>query len=657
MKWNSLLRADGRLDNKCLGGYAEAFDPAFSLQFVETDERFRRAWPYSIVGIFGKGWDNLKTLDDEVVRLARKESNASREVIVSNEEDFFRDFEKTYGARLPEHAAAFGNEWELYAASVAEISARVRRSVEKLRTAEALATLVSLRRPGFLKGREEARDLAFLNLGLYWEHNWTGDGPIQRGARARWGRRLAGEIEGYVDRLEADAAWALGDMTGKRGAKARFYVFNPLGWARTDVADIPYDGPLPVHVVEAESGAETPSQLVTLEGRTYTKGRAHLRILAKDVPAVGYRVYEIRRGAGAKLGEAATVSDGVMESALYRLRVAGRGAITSLVDRGQGGREFARSIEGLAINDIGVAEGTLAVENAGAVSVTLRAEVKAPLERTTRVTLYRDVNRIEIGNEITQNFSGVEAWRFGFNLEAPEVWHEEVGAIIRARLTGEGGHYSPVHSRLDWLTLNHFAAMSGAGGAGVTLSNADLAFMRLGASAVVDGVSRLDTASPQISVLAGGQVDGPRLGVPAQGGDSYFLQRFALRTYGKYQAAEAMRFALEHQNPLRAALVTGGEEYPEAVFSLVTVKDPGTLLWALKPAEEGVGQGVIARVWNVEAEGRELSLSVRGGIAGAKRASHIETDLGEVRTESGAVSLPMKGRQVVTLRLRVRPGQ
>ena len=68
-------------------------------------------------------------------------------------------------------------------------------------------------------------------------------------------------------------------------------------------------------------------------------------------------------------------------------------------------------------------------------------------------------------------------WRFGFNITSPDVWHEEVGAIIRARLTTAGGHYSPRNARYDWLTLNRFADMSG-GGVGVTLANADCYYMQ-----------------------------------------------------------------------------------------------------------------------------------------------------------------------------------
>jgi alpha-mannosidase len=260
--------------------------------------------------------------------------------------------------------------------------------------------------------------------------------------------------------------------------------------------------------------------------------------------------------------------------------------------------------------------------------------------------------RIEIVNEIAQNFSDVLSWKFDFNLKNPDVWHEEVGAVIRARLTPDQGHYSPVHSRLDWLTLNHFAAMSGEDGAGVTLSSADLAFMKLGDSAVKNGVSVLDTATPRISVLAGGQVDGPRLGVPRQGGDSYFLQRFALQPYSTFSAAQSMMFALEHQNPLRAAMVTGGAAYPEETFSLLVRRGADTLLWALKPAEEGIHGGVIARFWNLSGARRQLIVSLAGGVASAARATHIETDLAAAPVKAAALNDTIGPHELRTYRLK-----
>jgi alpha-mannosidase len=296
------------------------------------------------------------------------------------------------------------------------------------------------------------------------------------------------------------------------------------------------------------------------------------------------------------------------------------------------------------------------VESAGAVSVTLCATAPGPVAHTTRITLIRGQDRIEIRNDITQNFADVQTWNFSFNFGAPDLWHEEIGAVIRARLLAEGGHYSPRNARYDWLTLNHFADLSEGNnsGAGVTLSSADCAFMKFGGSTP----QKLDTSTPQLSVLAGGQVDGPKLGIPRQGGDSFFTQRFALRSHGQFQAVQAMRFALEHQNPLVAGLVSGGGSFPEKSCSLLHVSNPAIILWALKGADAGITNGLVARVWNLSREPQHFSLALATGIVRGKQTTHIETDLGDAPVIDGAVPASAAPMQMLTFRLvpRDRPG-
>lgn len=53
--------------------------------------------------------------------------------------------------------------------------------------------------------------------------------------------------------------------------------------------------------------------------------------------------------------------------------------------------------------------------------------------------------RIDLSNEITQSFSDIETRRFGFgfSLQSPHVWPEEVSAVIWAKLLSEGGHTYP----------------------------------------------------------------------------------------------------------------------------------------------------------------------------------------------------------------------
>jgi alpha-mannosidase len=639
MKWNSSIGS-----NRQLGGYAEAFDPAQAVEDASAYAGGAR-YPYQVIGSFGRGWDGLETLTDAFVPTAQTKTNATRQVIVSNEQDFFQDFEATYGGSLPAVAASFGNEWDLYCASMAEVSASVKRAVEKLRSAEAMAALVALADPSLLADRSAARDQAFVDLGLYWEHDWTGDGPaVSKPQRAAWQRRLAAEIGAYVDSLASDGAAALGRLIRRPRGAPRFFVFNPLGFARTDVADYPYAGPLPVHAIDVATGLEAPSQIVQ------AGGAQQLRILAAGVPAAGYKVFAIAAGPGAVLPPAAAVAGGVIESDRYRVTVAPRGAIVSLLDKGRGGRELVQPIAGLAANDLGAGDGALTVENAGPVSVTLLATSGSPLAHTSRITLVRDVDRVEIADEITQNFGDVRTWSFGFNLPSPDLWHEEVGAVIRARLLADGGHYSPRNARYDWLTLNHFADMTSREGppAGVTLSNADAYFMRLGDSAP----GSLDTATPRISVLAGGQVD-PPLGIDGQGGDSYFLQRFALRGHDAFDAAAAMRFALAHQNPLVTGAVTGRPRspYPGDSYSLVTISNPDAILWALKPAEEGIGGGIVVRLWNLNGQPVPFTLALPQPLAAARQTTHVETNLAPAPVVAGALQATLGARQLQTWRL------
>ncbi|MDP9121096.1 MAG: glycosyl hydrolase-related protein [Acidobacteriota bacterium] len=641
MKWNSMLG-----NSQKLGGYAESFDPPQSVEdasaYIGTAK-----WPYNIIASFGRGWDFLETKTDAFVSTAMTKTNATRQVIDSNEEDFFRDFEMTYGASLPNVSASFGNDWDLCSASLAEVSASARRSIEKLRSAEAIETLVALRVPSFLSSRAAARDQFNIDTGKYWEHNWTANGNISKSDRAAWQRGIASEMSSYVDTLTSDGTAALGGLIGKSGTNPRFFAFNPLGSSRTDVADFPYAGSSPVHVMDVTAGTEVPSQLVTVGGTQ------KLRILASNVPAVGYKVFEIVPGAGSSFPAAATVTGNVFENDRYRVTVASSGAITSLIDKTRGNREFIQQVNGRFANDLGGGSGTLSVESAGPVSVTLLATAGTPLAHNSHITLFNGIDRVDIVDEITQNFTNLQTWGFGFNLDTPDLWHEEVGAVVKAKQLTENGQYSNVNARYDWLTMNHFADMvSETSPVGITLSNADLAFMQMGASTITN----LDDVTPSINPLAGGQTDAP-LGIPGQGGDSYFLQRFALHTHDALDVVADMRFSLEHQNPLVTGAVTGAgfsgsaAAYPANTYSLVTISDPNAILWAVKPAEEGIGAGIVTRLWNLSGSSVPFTLNLPNPIAAARQLTHIETDIAAASLAGGALSATLGPRQMQTFRL------
>jgi alpha-mannosidase len=623
MKWNSMLQG-----NQYPGGYAEARYPDAAVEFVDGDSVFREKYPYSVIGCFGKGWDDVETLTDEFVTTAQSKTDATRQVIVSNEEDFFIDFENNYGAEIPSQTVTFGNEWDLYCAALAETSSNVKRSLEKLRTAEAIATLVTQANPSFMDGRRDARDQAWMNFGLYWEHNFGMVGvPTDRlNDRIAWQKRLDREIAEYVETLLKDGSTHLGRMISNDGGSSAFYVFNPLNWMRTDYADFPYENQNPLQVIDRSTNSEIPYQRVVLEGRHY------LRVIAEHVPSLGYKVFEIREGEGRKFSNQISSNGGVIENPFYRVEIAENGAIVSWRDKNANNREWVRSVKGLTINDLGKGSGRIRVENEGIVSVTLVAESDSPLRHVTRVTLFHDLPRIEIQNQIIQNFDETQVWSFGFNIENPHVRHEEVGAILSTRLTTEGGHYSPreINSRYDWLTLNHFADMSDSD-SGVTLSNADCYFMRLGNSST----AFLDTTTSQISVLAGGREVGAGAGIPDQGGIDSFMQRFALVSHGVYDPVFSMKFSLEHQNPLSVGVVSGGGNLPADQYSFLVIDNPSIFTWAVKPADDGMEAGTVVRVWNVTDREQRFSMRLSARISSAMNLTHIETPVGKVNVDDG----------------------
>ncbi|MBF8248512.1 MAG: hypothetical protein HW374_1312 [Bacteroidetes bacterium] len=405
-------------------------------------------------------------------------------------------------------------------ASLAEVTASVKRSVESLRTAEALATYASVVNPSFMSSRAASTDSAFANIGLYSEHNFIDPNHLSEALRAAFQRRVATQISNYVNTLQSDASAVLGSSILHNSGTTRFFVFNALGHTRTDVADIATALSSPFRVVDVTSGQEVRSQLITKEAQQY------IRILAEHVPSVGYRVYEIQQIASQFTDSAVTFSNGnsTFENDKYTVTIDGRGAITSLIDKRDANRELVQNIGGLAMNDIGSGSGSPVVENVGPVSATIRVNSTGSPSHTTRITLYKTIDRVDIENEVTQNFgSGEQTYSFGFNMSGYTVRHEEVGAIATAKLQSQGGSYSNDLSRFDFFTMNHFVDISDFQ-RGVTLSNWDSPFFRLGNSSG----SSIDVTTPQVKALIGVQPDGH--GFVGQNGDSYFKNRSGMES-------------------------------------------------------------------------------------------------------------------------------
>ncbi|MCK6573679.1 hypothetical protein L6V77_21580, partial [Myxococcota bacterium] len=610
LKWQSMVG-----NNQGLGGYAEARDPAGIVGYMSQDALFRQRWPYRVFGAFGYGWDDLETRTTAFIDAAAALGRPDRRVIVSNEVDFFRDFEATHGAGLPHYTAAHGNEWDLYVASMASVSAPFRRALAALRTAEAAAALVVVTAPGVLPDREAERRRAFLDMGLFYEHDWVANGSVPQARRIQFQRDVLARVQRYVDGLRSDAFAALGNrIPGPPAGSSRYAVFNGLGFARTGSVDLPHAGPGPFTVVDVESGAEVPNQVLG--------GGAGLRIFASAVPAVGYRLYDVRAGQGRIFDAAAEADGATLDNGRVRLRLRGDGALESVVHAATG-RELVGAGGAWNLQSAAPAAAVRLVD-AGPVSVGLEVDVATAPRHRTRVTLYRDLDRVDLQNDVTQGFSETVGYGFDFALRGQVLHHEEVGAVLRVGRLRDGGHYADEGARVDYLTLNHFVDASEPG-FGVTLASRDSQFFRAGQS----DVDTLDTATPRIFAVLGMQVDGRHLGIVDQGYDERFEADFSLRAHGGYDAAEAMRFGLDVQTPLAAFPVAGpaGAPLPASAYGLVETDTPDTVLFAFKPAEAGEDAGVVMRYWHLgDAEGPLAVRPTARPFATAQQVSHVEID-------------------------------
>jgi len=629
MKWYSNFGWNAEL-----GGYAEMLEPTVAVQQMDSLCGSKR-YPYHIAGAFGKGWDNIHNYAYDLVWGLGHRTLPGTKLYLSNQIDFFEDFESKYGDDLPEVTLAYGNEWDLNLASLSEVSGQLKRSMEKLRTAESMAALVSTEGgPLFENLKPKKKDFLY-GLSVYNLHGWTADGPINRHEFATYMRKQQQKVTDYVDTLCTLAVNEMGKKINSNGLENVVFVFNALNWERNGLVDIFIEK-------DFNTACDLESREI-LESLVINKGKSnYLRVWVDKIPSTGYKLLQLTNGRISAPEDRFNFSDNQLETPYYRIKITKSGAISSLFDKNNQ-KEWAKGwLNDLGSNNHEKGEPIQLVAR-GKKFITLLCRSDDPVKHECAITFYADDPRIDFKNRIQQNFDGLLHWSFNFNVDKPEVWHEEVGAVIKAKLTAAGGHYADRMARYDYLTLNHFLNM-GNEKEGITLSNADCLFFRLGNSTP----DYLDMNSSSIHVLAGGQVN-DNLGIIKQDGDSLFHQNFSLLPQNHaFKAGESMRFSLEHQNPLIAGRVFPGGEWTDKTHSFIKIDHSNIILWTLKTGEEA---GLTMRLWNLESKPIVTKTFFSQSVKKAMHASHVETDIAEIPSSGNVASIHLNQHQLKTLRV------
>jgi alpha-mannosidase len=632
--------------NRDWGGYSEARDNLSSPEQIDFEiNRTKDQQPgISVTGLFGAGWDDVSWENTRVIDavVAYNAKNTGNRAFVSNGIDFFEKLEANGEAQLLKVLrGGWGNDWDMWPASLAEPTARTRRALERLRTAEMLSAYVQLYDETFWTPVRRNLEAGLYSVWKYFEHGWnvTEGGPTlaqMQSDKKKWSDDIETAVTDTVTKAETKlkALFSTPD-------EDRIAVFNPLGFDRTDFAQVKLQGAGPYVVTDVETDTQVPSQVYTRGATTY------LRFLAVDVPSLGHRIYRYSERTTQPIENAAIVnaSARTIENSHYRVALGERGQITEINDL-RAGRQLVGS-RGMNGYDRGVFVGAEA-ENVGPVSATLRVDTRDPV-RAVRVTLYADIDRIEVENEIRENQSGTQSYSFHANLSDAQLHFEEIGAIARPGLKAEGGDFLQ-GTRANRMTFNHFANF-GLSDYNLVLSNWDAYAMQVNDSTN----EAFDLKGDTVHVIIMDWQQGA--GTKDQAGDDFFINRFALRGIpAAFDGAESMRTALAHQNRLHAIALPRNQSGPivEARKSLLSISADNVVVTALKPAEDK-GAGFVVRAWELDGLSTDFSIDASSMEATAAwRTSLVETDQSSAGVDLGLISAFVKANEIVTYRFIVR---
>lgn len=456
------------------------------------------------------------------------------------------------------------------------------------------------------------------------------------------GRALAGEARDHAIAGLRRLVAAPHDRT--------IVVFNPLSFARTDVAELAQTLTGQWNIIDNATGHVVLSQ--QLPG-----GR--ILFEARDVPATGYRTYRLVDGRKSRPPFSGPAVKGlVLENDLYRVTIDSvTGGVEGLLDKKRGlelvDREApyglneymyqriedpsSRALTSYKPRLTGVT--TFSGPLAAGITARIAATGSHAVEQTT--ILYTGQDRIDVDLRIDKAPSGrmlkqttsesKEALFYALPFAVPgfTIRHELGGAVVE-----------PVAGQFPGSTTNfygvqHFTDLSN-GRFGVTVSSTDAPLVQYGSprpalwnfSNDAESILRKPEKSHLFLYLMNNMFF---TNIPlSQPGPASF--RWSIRAHdGGWQEGRAARFGRERAHPLVAFTIDKAQQGPlrDAMRSFLSTDRDNVVCTALKPAEAN-GPGFILRF--AETEGRATDVSVTAGlfprITRAEETNLVEVDRG-----------------------------
>ncbi len=580
------------------------------------------------------------------------------------------------GDAIPVIRADGGPYWEDGLITDARTTSLARSNEQRALAAEKFSTISSLVNP-VIRPDSEAMKLLWDNLRMFDEHTWTADrswndpehAESTRQAAVKESRATNGKLllEQLLDRAMASIA----DYINR--PSQTLVLFNPLSWQRTHLVEVDIDKG--IKLVDLTTKETVPYQEI------YSgKGYRHVRFLAQNVPAVGYKSYALEPDASEPSAPVESTST-TLENAYYRVTLDPEtGAVRSIVDK-ELHRELVDSTSPYRFNQYLYVTGADKPRNTaleykptlpkpeldphGAASGRLisvtktafgtMAKMESSAVNTPRVeieiVLLDGEKKIEFINRVKKTkVYTKEAAYFAFPLamDHPEFRYEiQNGYVNPARDIMKGGN-------LEWFSVQHWVAAD-QDNASVALVPVDAHLVTLGD--IVRGAWPREFGSRKGSIFSYLMSNYWETNWPAgQGGDYTF--RYAVTSGRNLSAGALSRLGWEEMSPIEVNEIKSQDKaispprpLDAVEGSFLQVDQPNVVLVNWKRAEDD--QGTILRF--VEVGGQTGTVGIQAPILNLQNAwicNAMEKNLHPLNVSGHRLEFPIKPFEIVTLRVQ-----
>jgi hypothetical protein len=590
--------------------------------------------------------------------------------------DALEEIAKQFGDNIPTIRGDGGPYWEDGIGSDAFYAALERENESRAPSAEKLATISTLVNPR-LAVDQSALDQMWANMVLMDEHTWlswnsvsdpTSHEAVQQ-LRVKDSRAVtAAELRDHV--LRSSMASIADSIAAGPGS---IIVFNSLNWRRDGIVSMDLDKGY--EIVDRTTAQSVPFSVLH-EGNDFRR----VEFIAKDVPAIGYKVYYLRPSSK-KESVAETSTSTILESPYYRVQLdPSSGAVQSIYDKqlqkelvdqnspyrfGQylyvtGGDKEPNSILQYRVVSPKPELQIHAAERGRLLSIERtpygwRARLESSAENTpdirSEIRLFQDEKKIEFIEDVTKKEVPTKEavyFAFPFAMNHPQFQYEiQNGAVDPSKDMYPGaGH--------EWFSAQHWASVQLDGISGTVLP-LDTPLITLGDINRGAWPTEFGQRTGTIFSYAMNNYWHTNYRA-AQGGDFHF--RYIVTSAASTNAAALSRMGWEEVTPLEMDEIRSQDkalDLPRPLDgkqgSFLSINDPNLLLDTWKPAEDG--DGTILRL--LDLGGMPRTVTITTPLLSIDKA--IETDAVERNQRSLSIhgsngfQVEIHPHEIITVRL------